>query len=378
MENYLENKMNKTIKILFIILLACSFFSINRGLPLNPVYIIGLVALFISFLYVDLKKIDKLFFVYIIYFFISLVFFLIGMLNFSKKYNDIVYLSSILYLYCILLGASVVLIGKKVNKCDRVKTYKIIFDFLIFYMFIDFIIRIVFSKRSGSFYDFKWGIFYFDSNFSALIILLFLMFAIYLKKNNIFELKKVKFIFLIFLLMTTFSRTAIFAFFVSYLLLRYVNKLIFPLIMFFLVISFYIFDTMLTNYMAGENFIGVDGSFNTKFYLISIAIDNYQFVPALNKWFGIGLANFGYYSDGIFAHNMLVTFFYEFGYLGIIGFLIFIFSCYLKIGRDIFYILLPFFIAGFSLFSAFIPFFFILISCLYIESNSLKKEVSYE
>ena len=107
--------------------------------------------------------------------------------------------------------------------------------------------------------------------------------------------------------------------------------------------------------------------------MISIAIDNYPNLPVLNKIFGIGMGNFLFYSDGIFAHNMLVTLIYEFGWFGILGFLLFLCYSYKLIGKDMLFIVMPFTIAGFSLFSAYMPFFFILLACIYIEKNKSVK-----
>ena len=57
----------------------------------------------------------------------------------------------------------------------------------------------------------------------------------------------------------------------------------------------------------------------------------------------------------------------EFGILGSLSFIIFLFYAYKKIGKDFTYILVPLLVAGFSLFSAYMPFFFVLISCIYVE-----------
>lgn len=361
-------------KQLFFLALICSFFSINK-LAINPVYLIGFPLVLISFGFTQLNQMNKYQLLYYVYFLLVVIGFYIGTQEFKNVTYKVEFLSSILYSYCILLGAQTVNVGLLTTRVSRIKVYNAIYNFLIFYMTLDLIIRVVMSQGIGTFYDFKWGLFYFDSNFSALIILLFLMFSIYLNVNKIYDIGKIRFIFLTFLLFTTFSRAAIFAFVVSYLLLRYVKKIITYLVILFSIFALYIFYNMVMMYTAGENFVDIDGSFNSKFYIISVALDNYGSLSFINKMFGIGMANFPYFSDGIFAHNLLVTLVYEFGLWGITSFLIFILLSYRMVGKDLLYILLPFFIAGFSLFSAFMPFFFVLMACIYIEKLESQRAV---
>ncbi|MGK7135318.1 hypothetical protein [Acinetobacter baumannii] len=355
---------------LFFLILFFSFFSIN-SLPVNPVYIIGFPIVFLTFLFINFSKINKYQLYFYVYSFLASIGFIVGGLYFSKIDKDIIYLSSILYVYCIILGAQTIIVGSTLRKSTRIEIYNNIYYLLIFFMSLDLSVRVLLSQGTKSFYDFKWGLFYYDSNFSALIILLFIMYSIFLKVNSIYDIGKIRFIVLIFLLITTFSRAAIFAFIISYLLLRYARKILVCFSIIFSTIAIYVFYKMVAMYISGESFVNIDGSFNSKFYLISVAIDNYKYLATVNKIFGIGMANFTYFSEGIFAHNMLITLFYEFGLYGILLFVIFILLSYMKIGKDILYILIPFFIAGFSLFSAYMPFFFILLACMYLEKKQI-------
>ena len=233
----------------------------------------------------------------------------------------------------------------------------------------DLFVRVAMAASNGDFYDYKWGVFYFDSNFTGAILLLFLVFSIFLKENKIFDIGKIKFLILVLLLIGTFSRAAIFSFFLNYFLFRYSRRFIKFLAFLFCSFALYSFYKLVSLYLNGERFSNIDGSFNSKFYLISVAIDNYGSLSSLNKIFGIGLANFPYFSDGLFAHNIVITFFYEFGFWGIACFLIFLTVSYFKIGKDVLYIFIPFFIVSFSLFSAYMPFFFVLIACMYVEKK---------
>ncbi|WP_179994280.1 O-antigen polymerase [Acinetobacter sp. YH1901136] len=350
----------------FFLLIFCSFFSINSFL-INPTYIFGLLTLIFSFFFFN-GKVDKLEFIFYVYFFISILLFFIAIYYFSIITNDEKILSSILYLYCILLGSQTIALGMLLSREKRVSIYRVVYSFLIIFMILELFFRVVFAGgHASSFYDYKQSLFFTDSNFSSFIVLFFLMFALFLKDKKIYNIGVAKFSILIFLLVMTFSRASIFAYFVGYLFVRSNIKYKTAIFFSFLIVYFYVFYRMVSNYIDGASYRDLDGSFNSKFYLISVAIDNYSKLPLVNKFFGIGLNNFPYYADGRFAHNIFITFIYEFGYLGSIGFILFIFYSYKKIGKDYTYLLIPMLVAGFSLFSAYMPFFFVLSACMYIE-----------
>lgn len=360
----------------FLFLIFCSFFSVN-SLPINPVYCFGVPLLLLSFFFINFK-LDKLQFSFYLYFLSSSLLFFVGSYSFSKVSSEISLFSTFLYLYCILLGAQVVGVGSRTALSKRKEIYKYSFNFLIYFMILELVLRIFYAGKTGSFYDYKSSLFFTDSNFTSFIILFFLMFALFLKDKKIYDIGILKFLILISLLIMTFSRASIFAFFVSYLFVKSNGKYKTPVFLGFIVVYFYIFYRMVASYVAGDSYTDVDGSFNSKFYLISVAIDNYTKLPVINKFFGIGLNNFSYYSDGRFAHNIFITFIYEFGYLGFIGFILFVFYCYKKIGKDYTYLLIPMLVAGFSLFSAYMPFFFVLSACMYIEVKTRMNYISAE
>jgi len=369
-----ESKMKGfSSSLCFLLILFCSFFSVN-SLPVNPVYCLGFPLILFSFLFFK-STIDKFQLGFYCYFLISCMFFAIGSYYFSNIDSKINYLSTILYLYCILMGAQTVATGVNIGINRRVYIYKFIFNLLIIFMILEFFLRVVNSSHTGSFYDYKWSLLYFDSNFVSFIILFFLMFAVFLKEKNIFNIGKMRFSFLFVLLILTFSRASLVSFIVTYLFVKSGNKYKTPIFILFLIGYFYIASELIGKYTSGVSYVDVDGSFNSKFYLISVAIDNYNSIPVINKLFGIGLNNFLYYSDGIFAHNIFITLLYEFGVLGTIMFIFFLCYSYYKIGKDVAYIYIPLLVAGFSLFSAYVPFLFVLIACIYIETRYLKQRV---
>lgn len=354
--------------IVFFILLCASFFSFHV-LPINPAYALGLIPIMISILYIDINKIDKFSIFLLFYFFLSFIFFIVG-IDYFKIVNPFPnYQSSFLYLFCVLLGFSAIIIGSKIRKKQRIIVYNYIVNFLIFFLMIDFISRIFLSGNSGNFYDYKFGPFYLDSNFTGSILLCFIMFYYYLYKKNIFNIGLFRFLILFFLLVGTFSRAAIFSFILSYFLFN-LNQKYRTLVLFFSgVVGIYFIYKMVSFYLLGGDFMGLDPSFNSKFALINVAIENYDKLPLINKFFGIGLNNFSYYSNGMFAHNFFITFFYEFGYIGIFLFFYLIALFYLKLKAESLYLIFPFLLCSFSLFSAYMPFFFVIMACIYLEEK---------
>lgn len=357
---------------LFGLLFILGFFSIS-SFKVNPIYVIAIIPIALTPYFIDLKKVKKIEIVYFLYIFILLVSFSIGIHTF-KKLHQPNYLSSLLYLLSVFLGWATYTFGKNTSLNQRIKIYKYSFRLLSIFMAIDLIIRIGFALKKDpfNFYSYKFGIFHWDSNFSGIIILLFLMFHLFLKKNKIFKISRLHWSLLVFLLLSTFSRSAIivFIFFQLYFQIpKKINKKLLPLLVF---LSTLILIIAISSYLSGYNFIHIDGSFNSKFHLISLAIKNYDLLPTVNKLFGIGMNNFQYISNGIFAHNILVTYVYELGLIGSLVTVLFFLYCYKKIGFGFNYILLPYLTVGLSLFSAYSSTFFILVSCMIIESSRIK------
>ncbi len=370
-EKYPKRKIRGfSTSLCFLLILFCSFFSIN-SLPINPVYCVGFPVIFLSFLFLK-SQVDKFQFGFYCYFLISCVLFSVGSYYFSSIDPKIKYLSTVLYLYCILMGAQTVATGLNFEHSRRVYIYNYIYNLLIVFMIVELFLRIINSSHTGSFYDYKWSLLYFDSNFVSFIILFFLMFAVFLKDKNIFNIGKIRFSVLILLLLLTFSRASIVSFIVTYAFVKSSSKYKTPIFILFLISYFYAASKLVGKYTSGDSYVDVDGSFNSKFYLISSALDNYAGVPFVNKIFGIGLNNFSYYTDGFFAHNIFITLVYEFGILGTLMFVLFLLYSYFKIGKDVTYIFIPLLVAGFSLFSAYVPFLFVLLACMYIEIKYLK------
>ncbi|MFW2014566.1 O-antigen polymerase [Acinetobacter bereziniae] len=364
----LVNRKESIQSIVFFILISSAFISIHI-LPVNPAYILGLIPIFLSMLYINFKEVDKFALMLFIYFSLSLSFFYIGIEGFKTVNANPNYQSSFLYLFCIILGFSTILIGSNIKKKYRLIVYRCIANFLILFLLVDLVSRFAFGGNSGSFYDYKFGPFYLDSNFTGNILLCFLMFYYFLYKQKILNIGFFRFSMLILLLIGTFSRAAIFSFILSYFLFNLNQRYRTIVLSASAILGVILIYKMISFYLLGGDFMGVDPSFNSKFALINIAIDNYDKLPILNKFFGIGLNNFSYYSNGMFAHNFFITFFYEFGFFGIFLFSLLLCYFYINLKSDSLYLIFPFLLCSFSLFSAYMPFFFVIMSCIYLEKK---------
>lgn len=355
--------------VIFILLLVASFLSFNK-LPVNIAYIYSFVVAAISiYWYKSYKGYAIVLLFFMVLFLLGLM---IGLNEFSNRYGYIntVYLSSFLFLYSIFIGLQLYVAGEGLSVKQRVKGYQLAFDFLITIMFVDMLLRFTVLSGSGfSFYSYKSSYFYFDSNFSGLVLAAFLMFGVYLKRKNILDLGYLRFLFLLIMLVFTFSRAAIFSVILTYLMILAPKKVRSYIVVVFLFLGVFIVYRMIGFYDSGVSYVNFDGSFNSKFMIMQVAMNYYDSLDSINKFFGIGFANFEMIS-GIFAHNILVTIFYELGLYGgfLFGLLNFIF--YRKLGFYYFYIALPVFLGGFSLFSAYMPFYFCLLSCVYLEEKA--------
>lgn len=374
MNKSLNNKSGKYL----LLLLCCGFFSIN-ALPLNPAYLVGFVLLFIIGIFIFSRARINRFSLWTIVFAL-----LMGISQFVGIYYKSTvspypeganYLTPLLFIYSILISVGVNEVFPSLDKKDRIKCYKnAVFLFCIF-MIIELIIRIIIRDSSeGILYAFKKSLFYFDSNFTGLVDLAFLGFMLFLMNNRVVHFKKSKYL-VYMLTFLTMSRAAIITLFAVFYVFKNKNKIITrSMIIFFAIII--VFCVMTISYLfEGSSYSSIDGSFNSKFYIINKALEYYQTQTLFTHFFGIGLGNTEQVI-GIFAHNIYVTFVMEYGIVGTFLFLLYlIFSINVTKGNAL-YIWLPMLISGISLFSAYSPFLFILNAVIYNETLSLRRDLS--
>lgn len=357
-------------RFLLGLIIFLSFFSVNK-FAINPVYVLGVIAVLISLNFIDLNNISKYSCVGFIFFIGFITVMCIGVNYQVKRGIPASYISSILFGYSLILGLLCYEVGKRTTRIDRILVYKNINWILILFMTIELIVRALNPDPSEhGFYRYKDSFFYFDSNFTGLVLCSFLSFFYYLKKENIYDIGKISFIVLFVLLLLTFSRAAIIAFIFSLIFYKFFGKYFKFFALLVLCAVFYCAVLLINIFAGGENFADIDGSFNSKFSIINNAIELYTNLPHFLKLTGIGLANF-YNYGGIFAHNIGVTLVFEFGIIGIILFVAYLFYMYKETKGDMMYLLFPVLICGASLFSAYFAFFFILVSLILIEKRTL-------
>lgn len=354
-------------KILLLITLFCAFFSVNSS-PVNPVYPIGALIILISILSdIYQGKINKKIFPFILFFLTLLSLQSLAFIN--NKFGEKTMLSILLFLYTILLALPTFSFATKLNSENRKKIYKVAYDLLIIFLFIELVVRILNSGLSiNSFYDMKKGFFYLDSNFTGLVIMNFLFFLKFLEQSDLkIKLGSRYFILWVFLIFT-FSRSAIIsALFLTFFYRRSTNIKTRSILI--ISISLIAPVILLLIYLAGQSFTEIDGSFNSKFYIFSESIDLYSsYFTNENKIFGIGLGNLKPIL-GIFAHNITVTFILEFGLLGTFTIFIFFYYVLKKTKWKAAIIITPNLMSGFSLFSAYTPFLFILLALIIVETQ---------
>lgn len=355
---------------IFFILVFLGFFSVNK-LSLNPAYVLGVLFFFLSVVLIDLRYVSKYLIINSLLSIAFLCSFLIG-INLEKRLHEVVYLSSFLFCYSIIIGAVCYNVGVFLKKEQRIAVYEKINKTLFIVLVFEFLTRIINpTEGEEGFYKFKESLFYFDSNFTGIVICAFLMLFVFLKEKGIYDIGKFYMWGYIVLLFLTFSRGSILAFLIAYFLVKISGKYyrISSIIISFFVL--YVSVRLINYFDAGNDFRDVDLSFNSKFNIIYNTFDIYNSFNFFQKLFGIGLANYINYG-GIFAHTILTTFLIEFGVVGMAVFLIMCIYHYTKTKGYLMYLLFPFLINSASLFSAYMVFYFIIVSLIAIEVNDAK------
>ncbi|HHQ4767844.1 TPA: O-antigen ligase family protein [Aeromonas veronii] len=279
------------------------------------------------------------------------------------------YLSAMIFILSILYSISYYEFFKRMTQTHRYLIYRMCGYIFIFYLSLELFIRITIGNPSlGLLYGFKKSFFYFDSNFTGLVIMSFLMFFLYMKNIGMEKTKLIIFLLMILLILTV-SRAAILATIIG--LFVFINhksfrikafiSLIVYLVVFFAMCILYLFDDV--------NFLNIDGSFNSKFYIVSKAMELYEQLPHFSIMFGLGLGNFDKFTE-IFAHNIFVTMFMEMGVVGTLLLLLFI-ALSIRISRGAAsYIWLPTFVCGVSLFGVYSPYLFLINAAILLESKN--------
>ncbi|MBY5985168.1 hypothetical protein KUW18_13810 [Halomonas sp. DP5Y7-2] len=342
-------------------ILFFSFFSLS-SLPANPALVLGVLATQFVFL-------NRLLFSPELHYksttLLILGFSTICSLSFGwfvSKSNNIAdlsnYLSVILYAYSFLMGCALFECIRKYDVHSLRDILSKVYLWLLVFFFIELMTRLLNAKDNPGpwFYDYKYSVFYYDSNFVALALVCLLTLYLYLRDKLQVVFSELP---LWLLIAASFSRTGLFL----ALLIRMV--FCFPAksrstVTYLIVLAFWSLLTFL--FVMENSLIGsvatIDDSFRTKIgFLIDYLTIWKSDTILLNQIFGIG-PGVSTSTFGLYVHNIYAALLLEWG---VVGFALFsftlIFMAKSSNGEFAPFLLVPL-IGGFSLFVTYMPFFF--------------------
>ncbi|MFM5055489.1 hypothetical protein ACEUBS_19340 [Aeromonas veronii] len=326
------------------------------GLPFQLIYIL-LPVLFVLLLSIivdtRLKKSIAIFFVFLIAY--------ICISSFLQIYLSAQPGSIINFAICWLSIFVGYYLSKNINLVDMNYTIKRISWIAISYALVDAIWRFAHPNYeqifdgNPFFYRYKNNSLMFeDSNFVGLMLVCLngILFST-IKQFQELDRKLALMIFISVLL--TFSRGSIFSVVFTYFLYFILNarlSLRVAMVIFIAVSS----STMFT-------LLYEDGSFRSKFFIIDLFDSYYQRLDIMSKLLGVGLGNTANFL-GIGAHNIFVVGAFE---LGLLGSFLYILCCIALVflaGQPMLYLIVPYFVNGFSLTSTSVPILFLFMGVL--------------
>jgi hypothetical protein len=361
-----------------ILVIVLSSFSNHVLLPFSPslfFYLLGLIILFFSITQYHLVS-AKISTKYIVVFFsLQVLYLILSQLLLEAPMNRVL---------GILISTSYFFVAVYLLVRINIKQLKAIangfINFSIVLLIIEFVLRIVYPiniervQKYEQFDDNRWiykykesSFMYFDSNGTAIHLLIIVFTLMYLYKVKLTRYFWIKLGILTFLVLVTFSRAGIIALLVGYLYFFYfkevkISRLIVGIIIFSclgIVIA-----PIVTGYFKA------DLSLQTKFDIYNIALKYFDSIKLNELFFGIGITN-SMDRFGIYTHNYLLTYFIETGLIGC--FLqVFILLKILKYSRHTLIVFVPFFVANLTSMNTYIPYFYTSLALIVVIDLILK------
>ncbi len=227
------------------------------------------------------------------------------------------------------------------------------------------------------FYKFKTNSIMFpDSNYTAFLLLSIIPLsnAVLTKLSRLFFLSLQSV-----LIIMTFSRSAIVAFFLVVVLSLIMYKIKFKSIIFvfifFFVVVLSIYPMLVNNVLYYFGFVN-DASFTVKMGTFLNAYKFHEKTDFINFLTGIGFGNSPEYLS-IGGHSFFITYLIETGILGVTLMYIYITLLYTNGSKNTLYLILLLLITGASFVSHFIPYFFVIYNLLYYIEKNDKTVVAY-
>lgn len=230
--------------------------------------------------------------------------------------------------------------------------------------------------KSDFFYMFKYNsIMFHDSNEVGFAILIILCLSMYLRDRFDFRISPIKKMLFVIVLLLTFSRAAILAYFTTQFYFHVYRSSRIKVVGRGIILSIFIVAIL---YFASL-LINTDTSFRSKFEIWNRFFIYFKKMNICQFIFGNG---YGKSSEvlGIYAHAHILIQFVEFGQIGISLFFLLLFAIY-NTSRKTLYVILPYVVAGISYAPIVIPYFFIalgIISALEKKTVNTKERLQVE
>ncbi len=273
------------------------------------------------------------------------------------------YLSPFLFVTTLLIGPVMMILAKSCSSANLDRTVLRVVNWILTALAIECVTRFIFSPHMGvtaetdisdSFYLYKTSLFHYNSNFVGIEILCLLSIMFAFKE----EIGRKKWLLVYLLLFASLSRASIAAGIcqlVVYKFWRWRGRILFAL----LAAQLFIVSRLLVDYSARgpDATLAVDGSFSTKFLILSQMVSIYNNSSAVQRLFGVGAGNFINLSGVFPADNILATFVTELGIVGSLLLVGYIWILSRKCPASIYLLVLPVVVNGFSAVSTSMPYF---------------------
>jgi hypothetical protein len=279
------------------------------------------------------------------------------------------YLTPVLFLASLLIGPTMMLLARSYPPAHLCRLMPRIIHWVLVFLTIECVSRLIFSPympafseadASDSFYHYKASLFFFDSNFAGIEILCLLAIMFAFRES----IARKKWLLAYLLLFATFSRASIAAGICQllvYKLWRWRIWTLFGLLAAQGIVIVHLFTSYATQ--GSKAIHDIDGSFTSKFFILSLMTDIYRQADTVQRIFGIGVGNL-FNLAGIYAHNIVATFVLELGIGGSFLFVAYVWILSRKCPASIYLLVLPVVINGFSLVSTIMPYFFVTLGLL--------------
>jgi hypothetical protein len=270
-----------------------------------------------------------------------------------------------LFIISLLIAPTVMHLARSYPPSTLTRLMPRIINFILAFLSIECVTRFIFSSYmpataetdfSDSFYLYKFSLFFVDSNFVGIEILCLLAVMFAFRET----IDKKRWLLAYFLLLASLSRASIAAAIcqlIVYKLWRWRVWAVLGMLIAQVLIMIELFLSFTSS--DSSSIKDLDGSFASKFFLLSLMVDTYGEADKVQKLLGVGAGNFFNLFGILSAHNIVVICVTEIGIAGTLLLVVYVWLLSRKCPVAISLLILPIVINGFALLSAWaMPFFF--------------------